>query len=154
MIADTARYHGSFFALLLEHFSEPITLQRLKESGSGCYLVNGVTPIGLKMSSRRLGPWTFNFAKSHQESYEKLFQSYGDFYACLVCGRDGIVGLSMQELRLVLDEGFEEQGSVTVRRGLKTMYQVSGRDGVLGGRISRHSIFDKIRNSISRGGMK
>ncbi len=57
----------------------------------------------------------------------------------------------MEELRLLLDETFEEQGSVTVRRRLKTMYQVSGRDGVLDRRMSRQSIFDKLQSSMARG---
>lgn len=150
MISDTARYHGSFFILLFDRLAEGVTLRKLPGKGGGLYLINEITPIALKMTSKRVGPWTFNFMRSHQEAYEKLFQHYGEFFVCLVCGRDGIAGLSMQELRTVLDKNFEEQESVSVRRRLKTMYQVAGRDGVLEKRISRQSVFEKIKRSVAR----
>jgi len=150
MITDTARYHGSFFTLLLENVTRPVMLQKLSKKGSGLYLINEVTPIALKMTTKRVGPWTFNFMRSHQENHNELYEQYGDFYVCLVCGRDGIVGLSMPELRTVLDDKFEEQESVSVRRRLKTMYRVTGRDGVLDKRVSRRSIFTKIEQSIAR----
>ena len=151
MISDTARYHGSFFTLLIDKLNEPVSLSRLPQVGSGHYLINESIPIALKMSSKRTGPWTFNFMRSHQEAHERLFEEYGVFFVCLICGRDGIAGLSMEELRTVLDKEFEEQESLSVRRRLKTMYQVAGRDGALRGRVSRHAIFDKIRLTLAQG---
>jgi len=154
MISNNARYYGSFFTLLLDNLSEPVSLRKLETRGGGLYLINEVTPIALKMSSKRLGPWTFNFLRSHQKVYDDLFRHYSDFYVCLICGRDGIAGLSMQELRLVLDENYEEQEIVSVRRRLKKMYQVTGKDGTLEKRISRLSIFEKIQHSIARENLK
>ena len=89
--------------------------------------------------------------RSHQQAHERLFEEYGVFFVCLICGRDGIVGLSMEELRTVLDKEFEEQESISVHRKLKTMYQVTGRDGVLRSRISRDAIFDKIQLALAWG---
>ena len=116
----------------------------------GHYLINRRIPIAIKMSSKRKGPWTFNFTRAHQETHEKLFEKHGELFVCLVCGRDGIAGLSMQEMRTVLDHNFEEQESISVRRRLKTMYQVVGRDGELRGRVSRHAIFEKIEAALAR----
>ena len=150
MISESARYHGSFFALLLDRLSVPVSLRKIPNLGSGYYLINESIPVCLKFSSKRKGPWTFNFLRSHKEVQENLFQSYGELFICLICGKDGVAGLSMQELRKLLDDNFEEQGYISVRRRLRTMYQVTGRDGVLDSRVSRQSVFDKIQHSIIR----
>ncbi|MEM9308595.1 MAG: hypothetical protein AAGA74_14965 [Pseudomonadota bacterium] len=150
MISDTARSHGAFFILLLEHLDKPISIEKMDRFGSGYYLLGGSAPVYLKMSSRRKGPWTFNFFRSHQENQEMLFREFGECFTCLVCGKDGVAGLSMSELRQVLDGEFEEQECVSVRRKLKGMYSVKGRDGELNNRISRRSIFDKLRLVVEK----
>ena len=151
MISETARYHGSFFTLLIDRLNEPVSLRKVRGFGVGHYLINERIPIALKMSSKRKGPWMFNFLRSHQQAHEKLCKEYGTFFVCLICGKDGIAGLTMEELRTVLNAEFEEQESISVRRRLKTMYQVAGRDGVLPSRISRHAIFEKIQATITQG---
>ena len=151
MISDTARYHGSFLALLIDRLEGPVSIEKLQGVGSGQYLVDGRIPLSLKMSAKRKGPWTFNFMRAHQEAHERLFGEYGELFVCLICGRDGVAGLSMQEMRTVLDDKFEEQESISVRRRLKTMYQVVGRDGELRGRVSRQAVFEKIQAALARG---
>ena len=151
MISDAARYHGAFLALLVDKLEGPVLIEKLRGVGSGHYLINQRIPVSVKMSSKRRGPWTFNFMRPHQVAHEKLFKEYGELFVCLVCGRDGIAGLSMQEMRTVLDDNFEEQESISVRRRLKTMYQVVGRDGELQGRVSRHAIFEKIEAALAGG---
>ena len=151
MISDTARYHGSFLALLIDKLEGPVSIEKLRGVGSGQYLIDRRIPVSLKMSSKRKGPWTFNFMRAHQEAHERLFDEYGELFVCLVCGRDGVAGLSMQEMRTVLDNNFEEQESISVRRRLKTMYQVVGRDGELRGRVSRQAVFEKIQATLARG---
>jgi len=148
MISDTARYHGSFFSLLLEEATQGIEIVRLTDYGVGYYLLGGNVPVYLKHSTRRKGPWTFNFFRSHQEAQQALFEAYGECFTCMVCGRDGVAGLSMSEFRKVLDGNFEEQECVSVRRRLKTMYQIKGRDGELERRVGRRSVFEKIIRSI------
>ena len=127
-----------------------ISVERIDELGAGYYLLDGCVPIYLKMSSKRKGPWTFNFFRSHQENQQTLFSKYGECFTCLICGKDGVAGLSMPELRQVLDGNFEEQECVSVRRKLKTMYNVKGRDGELNYRISRRSIFDKLEKAVKK----
>lgn len=150
MISDTAKFYGSFFVLLFEQLNGPVSIERIPDSGTGYYLLDGRVPIYLKHSSKRKGPWTFNFFRSHQEAQERLLNEFGECFTCLICGKDGIAGLSMTELRQVLDGNFEEQECVSVRRRLKTIYSIRGRDGVLESRISRKSIFDKIHEAIVR----
>ncbi len=149
MISDTARYHGSFFVLLFESIEEPVTIERIADLGTGYYLLAGRIPIYLKLSTKRKGPWMFNFCCSHQEAMQKLFLAYGDCFTCLICGRDGVVGLNLDELRKMWDSTVEEQQCISVRRRLKTMYQVKGRNGILEYKVSRRSTFDKLRIKIT-----
>lgn len=151
MISETASSHGSFFFELFEQLDRPVSVGRLPDFGTGCYLIEGRIPVYLKMSSKRKGPWAFTFSRVHQVSQEKLHNEYGECFTCLICGKDGIVGLSMSEFRQVLDGYFEEQENVSVRRRLKTMYHVKGRDGVLEKRVSRQAIFDKLRQAVIQG---
>lgn len=151
MISDTSRYHGSFFVFLFECMDNAVTIERLPGTGAGYYLLNGHVPVYLKHSTKRKGPWTFNFFRSHQEQQQKLFLRYGECFTCMICGRDGVAGLNMNELRTVLDNDFEEQECVSVHRRLKTMYHIKGRDGVLENRVGRRSIFDKLCSAIENG---
>ena len=150
MISDTARYHGAFFVMLFDTLDKPVTIERLSNFGTGYYLLAGRIPLYLKLSARRKGPWTFTFLRSHQETQEKLFLTYGECFTCMICGRDGVAGINMKELRQILDGDFEEQESVSVRRQLNSLYQIKGRDGVLEYRVSRQAIFDKLRAEITR----
>ena len=109
MISDTARSHGAFFVLLFDEIEKPVSVEKISECGTGYYLLDSKVPVYLKLSSRRKGPWQFNFFQSHQLAQHDLFVKYGECFTCLVCGCDGIVGLSMREFREVLDTNFEEQ---------------------------------------------
>ena len=148
MITDTSKFHGSFFAILFDEIARPLSVERLYEYGSGFYLLAGAVPILLKHSTQRKGPWTFNFTRSHQEMQKALFKSYSECFTAMICGNDGIAGLSMSEFRKVLDEDFGEQEWITIRRRLKTMYQIKGKDGELDGRIGRRSIFEKLSHTL------
>lgn len=148
MIPDTARYHGSFFSLLFDKVEGAVSVQKIAELGSGFFILNDKFPLYLKFSSRRNGPWTFNFFRSHQESVEMLFRQHGECFICLICGKDGVVGLSVDEMRQILDQEFEEQEAVSVSRKINTMYVIKGRNGTLPNRIGRGTIFSKIQEAL------
>jgi len=145
MISETARYHGAFFTLLFEKCQRPVIVSKLREVGTGFYVINSLVPVFLKLSSQRKGPWNFNFLKPHQEQIEAANSLYSECVTCLICGKDGIVGLQWQELKNVLDSEYEVQEHVTVRRKLKTMYAIKGRNGCLEHRVARGAVFEKIQ---------
>lgn len=150
MITETSQYHGAFFVMLFDTLDIPVTIERLSNFGTGYYLLAGRIPFYLKLSTKRKGPWTFTFLRSHQEAQEKLFLTYGECFTCMICGRDGVAGINMKELRQISDGDFEEQESVSIRRQLNSLYQIKGRDGALEYRVSRQAIFDKLRTEITR----
>ena len=147
MISESARYHGSFFALLFEYFDKSIPVKKI-DSIRGLYLLGESLPILLKYRRKRKSPWQFNFMRSHQEDLEKLYQSYGECLIALMCGSDGIAGLNMVEMRQVLDEYFEEQEGISISRSLRGMYHIKGRDGILKHRIGQDAIFRKIKSNL------
>lgn len=149
MIPDTARYRGSFFALLFEQSPIPLSVERLPQFGAGYYLLAGSVPIYLKHSTKRKGPWAFNFFRSHQEAQQALFELYGECFTGMICGKDGVAGLTMAEFRQVLDGTFEEQECVLIRRRLKTMYHIKGRDGELDSRVGKRSVFEKLITTVA-----
>lgn len=149
MISETARFHGSFFAALFDELNGPISVERLRDYGTGCYLLAGKLPVFLKHSTKRNGPWSFNFLRSHQENQDQLFEKYGECITAMICGKDGIAGLTMSEFRQVLDGNFEEQESVVVRRRLRNMYHIKGRDGELENRVGRNFVFEKVSISMA-----
>ena len=151
MISDTARSHGSFFALLLDRIDQAVSIERLGDRGVGYYMIEGKIPLYLKTSTKRKGPWAFNFYRSHKENQEELYQKYGECFTCLICGQDGVVGLHMSELNQITNALISKQNCISVHRKLKNMYSVKGRNGELRNRISRRSIFDKLNQAVIQG---
>lgn len=142
MITDAAKYYGAVLQYVVDRHAGGSIIKRIDPAYPGAYLVNGILPLYIKFSTSRRSPWNFNFHRSHQEMQSLLAMRHGECICVLVCGRDGIVALRHTELRAILDENFEEQESVTVRRKLNEMYQVRGRDGKLGRRVARNSLED------------
>lgn len=154
MITDTARYHGAFFSLLLETLKAPVTLRKLKGKGSGFYLINEAIAVYLKWSSKRTGPWTFNLTNAHQRTLTGLGNTYGEVFVCFVCGRDGVAGLSIDDLAQVLVIGSDEQRWISVRRNLRSMYEIAGPDGKFGRRVGRQTVFERLALATTRSGEK
>lgn len=143
MIKDSTRYYGSAILTLLDASVAPIQMCRLQVDAPGFYCVEGKLPIYLKYATSRKGPWVFNFQKSHQEIENSLFSQYGECITALICGKDGIVALRHYDLREILDEIFDDQESVVIRRRHNEMYRVNGRNGCLSKKVSQAS-FERI----------
>ncbi|EJJ28680.1 hypothetical protein PMI11_03061 [Rhizobium sp. CF142] len=138
MIRDYEFYYGSVFSRLSAEVLDGIKIKNLEMQGF--YLLNDRVPIYIKYSRSRKGPWTFNFHREHQEYILGLRGQYGDCLVAFVCDSDGIPTVNYAQLSDVLDDNFHEQEAVSIRRKLKEMYSISGKDGVLSSKISRDSL--------------
>jgi len=65
-------------------------------------------------------------------------------FAALVSGNDGIVALTDSQIRQILDDSFEEQESISVRRKLNHMYSVKGSNRELSRKVSRDSLMSTL----------
>jgi hypothetical protein len=144
MLPDYGRYYGSVLTHLVDQSGKAISIEKLSVGVQGFYLLNGKSPLYIKFSRSRKGPWSFNFRHDHQVQYRLLVQTYGDCITALVCGNDGIVALNDLQMRQILDQDFDEQESVSVRRKLNHMYSVSGSNGELSQKLSRDSLMSHL----------
>lgn len=90
-----------------------------------------IKAIGLyiKISNKRLSPWSYSFTKSHQDEIALLQKEFGQTFVVFVAGLDGVACLDFRELKEVLDEEHEEQEWVSISRKLNENYRVKGNDG-------------------------
>ena len=96
-------------------------LTKGKEIGAG---------LIIKTSSKRRTPWRYNFHKPHQEEMKRLYSFYGQVFILFIAGEDGIACLDYVSLGEVLDEKFEEQEWVSIKRKRGEYYRVAGNDGI------------------------
>jgi hypothetical protein len=144
MLPDYGRYYGSALTHIVDQYGKSISIEKLSVGIQGFYLLNGKSPLYIKFSRSRKGPWSFNFHRDHQIQYQQLVETYGDCITALVCGKDGIVALNDLQMRQVLDQHLDEQESVSVRRKLNHMYSVNGSNGELSQKISRDSLMSHL----------
>lgn len=147
MISDYLRYCGSALALLIDSWNGTITVRRLFDDRNGYYLIEEKLPLVFKYSRSRKGPWTFTYLREHQLIYKDLIDSFGNCVTAYICGTDGVVAVEHNQLRQFLDENYEEQENVSIRRKLKKMYSIKGRDGELDKKVARDS-YVKLINEL------
>jgi hypothetical protein len=150
MITDSARYYGAVFAYIIDRWQGSVAIRKAYEDAIGFYLINERIPIYIKYSTNRKSPWTFNFQKEQQCRQQCLKDMMMECVVCFVCGKDGIVALRHADFRSILDENFENQGAVTIRRRHNTMYDIKGRDGELNRKMSRNSLAEILAPMKSR----
>lgn len=147
MITESARYQGAVLAHIVDSWDGPITIRRAFDEASGFYILDEKIPIFIKYSTQRYSPWTFTFHLEHQTLQQALFEKSGECVMMFACGRDGIVALSHIDFRRLLDNHFEPQESVTIRRKHAEMYKLRGRDGELERKVSRNSLKEVLRTA-------
>lgn len=148
MIRDYQRYFGAALAFLIDNWEGPIKIRKMFNDRNGYYLLEEKLPLAIKYSRSRKGPWSFTYHRDHQLLYDELIKTFGNCVTAYTCGTDGVVAVEHSQLRQVLDEVFEEQENVSIRRKLNHMYSIRGRDGVLDKKISRDSYVKLIKDLL------
>ncbi|MBI1423342.1 MAG: hypothetical protein GC149_07740 [Gammaproteobacteria bacterium] len=142
MITDANRYYGAAVISIVDLSTGAVKIKRISESPAGFYFINDILPIYIKYSTSRRGPWVFNFHQGQQEFQESLYKEYKECIMVFICGKDGIAALRHDDFRKILDNEFDVQETVTIRRKHNEMYKVRGKNGALERRISRSSFED------------
>jgi len=139
MIRDYQRYYGSALTILIDNWDGSLKIEKLHDDRNGYYLLDGKLPLAIKFSRSRKGPWSFTYHRDHQILYDELADRYGNCITAFVCGADGVVAVEHSQLRQVLDDVFDEQEYVSIRRRHNKMYSIKGRDGTLDKKVARDS---------------
>ena len=145
MIDEYQKYHGVVFSTLMEASEKLITFESLKGYyENSAYAVNNKIGLYIKYSTKRLSPWKFSFQQKHQDTILELKKHYDNLVLALVCGDDGIVGLSFDQLKQVLDENHEPIEWISIKRPKRANYRVAGSDGKLELTITRDNLIKQV----------
>lgn len=108
------------------------------------YVVSNNVPLHIKYSSKRMQPWRFTFLKEQQNELQGMFEAHGKACLALVCGRDGVVVITYQELKQILDDQHDDKEWISVQRGKREMYGVHGSNGELAFKVGMNEGLEKL----------
>lgn len=151
MLKEFEFFHGVVFARILHGGNVPVSIKSYPTPDNASYIVNDSVGIYIKYSSKRLSPWRFSFQKEHQDEILEMKNKLGEVYTILVCNDDGIVCLSFEELKEVLDTKHEDVEWISVARGPRERYEVKGHDGKLRLKIGNSDFPAKIFEPVKKG---
>lgn len=126
MIPELDRYHGVVLRQLLVAHARRVSLGVADVSGRVDTFCFDGAAFQVKHSSKRLSPWQFTYMPENLAELTGLTQTHDPVWVFLVCGQDGVVGLSLQELASIAQLGDGGAAWVRVSRNRKSMYRVSG----------------------------
>jgi hypothetical protein len=107
-------------------------------------VIDGDTGLYIKYSAKRMTPWRFSFKKEHQDEIYEMKSLYRQVFLVLVCNDDGIVCLSYEELKQILDDEHDPTEWVSATRHPREMYAVKGSNGSLEFKISAKQFPSKL----------
>jgi len=148
MIKEFETFHGAVFARLIHKTTVPLTFESFPTPDNASYVINGKTGIYIKYSSKRLSPWTFSFQKRHQDEMLEMRRKFGEVYLLLLCNNDGIVSLSSDDVKKILNDTHDPVEWIRVARSAGKMYKVTGSDGDLPYKIGRSDFPQSVLNSL------
>ena len=127
MNKDFEKYHGLVILKTIRSSRVPISF--IKEK-SNSYILNEIVGLYIKHSKNRISPWAFIFKKEHQDEILFLKQKYKQVFTCLVCHNDGVVCLSLDDLKLLLDNNHSDEW-IRASRRVREKYSIHGSNGKL-----------------------
>jgi hypothetical protein len=126
MTPEYKAYIGPVILDIIEQMGS-VEVQEIGETGrTDTFVLQADHCITLKYSSKRLPPWRFTFPKHELVELLQLRRRYPNVHVGLVCGRDGVVVLSIAELIGIIDRSQGDQCWVRVARRPGHMYGVAG----------------------------
>ncbi|MBX9892357.1 MAG: hypothetical protein K2Y12_08560 [Chitinophagaceae bacterium] len=144
MIKEFEFYHGAVLSKIVHHRDEKIEVKTYPSTSNASYVINNDIGLYIKHSTKRLSPWRFSFMKQHQLELEDMKRNLSKVFLVLVCGHDGIVTLSYNEVKQVLDDNHGEVEWISASRTKNLEYTINGSDGGLNRKIGKSDFPRKI----------
>ena len=117
-------YHGVALCRIV-HNSPHAAIELYSENGNSSYIVNNNIGIYVKYSTKRMSPWQFTFAKNHCEELFEMIRCLRAVFLVLVCKDNGIVCLSSEEVRVLLDDTHGNSQGLLVSHKPREKFRVS-----------------------------
>lgn len=131
MIAELDRYHGVVLRQILVAHRYPVRVGIADLLGRVDAFSIESAAFQVKHCSKRLSPWQFTYLAENLSELAELRRRFEPVWVFLVCGEDGVVGLSLDELSSIAQLGDGGTAWVRVSRSRNSMYRVSGMLGEL-----------------------
>jgi len=144
MIGEFEFFHGVVFARMLHATQRQLSIRPYSASDNAAYLIDGTMGIYIKYSSKRLSPWRFSFHKRHQDKISEMKRDIGEVFLLLVCNDDGVVVLTFDELKQILNEDNDTVEWISAARNRRQMYSIKGSDGKLSFKVGRDEFLSKM----------
>lgn len=131
MIPELDRYQGIVLRQIVAAYKYPLRIGVADLSGRvDAFSIEGAA-FQVKHCSKRMSPWTFTYLPENLAELRGLREKYHPVWVFLVCGQDGVVGLSDAELDSMTEAGSGGAAWLRVSRSRNSMYRVSGAAGSL-----------------------
>jgi hypothetical protein len=146
VIPELDRYHGVVLRQILVAHRLPVRVGIADLSGRVDAFCIDRAAFQIKHSSKRLSPWQFTYMPENLAELAELHRTFDPVWVFLVCGQDGVVGVSLSDLTSVVQVGEGGGAWVRVSRSRNAMYRVGGALGELPRAKSRgvHGFLDEV----------
>lgn len=144
MIKEFEFYHGVILAKLVHGINTSVLIETFPSRSNSSYIVNKNIGLFIKYSTKRMSPWRFSFAKDHQDEILNIKNTLGEAFILLGCGEDGVVCLSFDDLKKILNEIHDQTEWISVSRTRNKEYTIKGTDGSLEYKISKTDFPKKL----------
>ncbi len=150
MINEFEFYHGVAFARMLHAMQRELAVKPHSPSDNAAYVVDGSIGVYIKYSTKRLSPWRFSFQQKHRENIAAMKKDVGDVFVLLICNDDGIVILTFDEFKQVLNQAHGGVEWISASRNRRQMYSVKGSDGKLSFKVGKDEFREKLFAATGR----
>jgi hypothetical protein len=144
MISEFEFFHGVVFAHILHATRYQLSIKVYSESDNAAYLLDETKGVYIKYSTKRLSPWHFSFQKRHQDAIREMKAHLKEVFVLLVCNDDGVVVLTFDELKQILDQNHESVEWISATRNRRQMYSIKGSDGKLNFKVGKNEFLGKM----------
>jgi hypothetical protein len=144
MINEFEFYHGVVFARMVHITQRELSVKPFSSSDNAAYVVDGSIGVYIKYSLKRLSPWRFSFQKRHRDKIREMKENLGEAFVLLVCNDDGVVVLSFNEFKQILNETDGDSEWISGARNRRQMYGIKGSDGKLGFKVGKDEFLGKM----------
>ncbi|MGE3424959.1 MAG: hypothetical protein AB7N24_23165 [Dehalococcoidia bacterium] len=144
MIREIEAFHGYALARLVRSFPGSVEIGRYPAAGGSAYAINNQVGLLVKYSSKRLPPWIFTFTPDHLKDLAVLDAAMKQVVIALVCHKDGIVGLSLDEVTFLIGSEVERQVAISTKRRRRELYRVWGPMSEMDKKISDRDFVRRV----------
>jgi hypothetical protein len=150
MIKEFEFFHGVVFTKLIHSSIGTVSITRYPTEGNSSYIINEKIGLYVKYSAKRMSPWRFSMQKEHQDELLSMKNQLMEVFLLLVCGKDGIVTLSFEEVKQILNDAHGDVEWISASRNPRKEYTIKGSDGKLSRKVGKTDFPSKIVNYIQK----